>query len=47
LVTVTGVTGALVIWRLALWVRANFLFERPPAFWISPKKKTAALQAAE
>jgi uncharacterized membrane protein YcfT len=47
LVTLCGVIGALVIWRLALMVRANFLFERPAAFWIVPKKKSATLQAAE
>ena len=42
LVTLCGVIGALVIWRLALLVHANFLFERPAAFWIAPKKKSAA-----
>jgi uncharacterized membrane protein YcfT len=47
LVTVTGVVGALAIWRLALAVGANFLFERPDAFWIAPRKKSAALQPAE
>jgi hypothetical protein len=29
-----------------LAVGANFLFERPAAFWIAPKKRTT-LQAAE
>lgn len=47
LVTLSGVIGALVIWRLALLVHANFLFERPAAFWIAPKKKSGALQPAE
>jgi uncharacterized membrane protein YcfT len=47
LVTLSGVVGALVIWWLALRVRANFLFERPAAFWIAPKKQGARLQAAE
>jgi uncharacterized membrane protein YcfT len=47
IVTLTGVIGALVIWRLALALRANFLFDRPEAFWIAPKKKRATLQAAE
>ena len=47
LVTVLGVAGALVIWRLALMLRADFLFERPEAFWITPKKKRSELQAAE
>jgi len=47
LVTISGVVGALVIWWLALRLRANFLFERPHAFWIVPKKQGARLQAAE
>jgi uncharacterized membrane protein YcfT len=47
IVTVAGVAGALLIWRAALAVRANFLFERPAAFWIAPKKPGAVLQAAE
>jgi uncharacterized membrane protein YcfT len=47
IVTIVGVAGALLIWRTALAVHANFLFERPDAFWIAPKKAGAALQAAE
>jgi uncharacterized membrane protein YcfT len=47
IVTVAGVLGALAIWRGALAVGANFLFERPGAFCIAPKKPLAALQAAE
>jgi uncharacterized membrane protein YcfT len=47
LVTMAGVLGALAIWRGALAVGANFLFERPDAFWIAPRKPRAALQAAE
>ncbi|WP_407177325.1 acyltransferase family protein [Bradyrhizobium sp. STM 3562] len=47
IVTIAGVAGALLIWRLALAVHANFLFERPDAFWIAPKKQPTALQAAE
>ena len=47
IVTIAGVTGALVIWRLALWAHANFLFERPDAFWIAPRKAVPKLQAAE
>jgi len=47
LVTVAGVAGALLIWRAALWAHASFLFERPDAFWIAPKKPGAVLQAAE
>ena len=46
-VTIVGVLGALAIWRIALRAGANFLFERPAAFWIAPKKPQAALQAAE
>jgi hypothetical protein len=47
IVTIVGVLGALAIWRIALKARANFLFERPKAFWIAPNKARAALQAAE
>ena len=47
IVTVAGVVGALLIWRVALWAHAYFLFERPDAFWIAPKKAGPALQAAE
>jgi uncharacterized membrane protein YcfT len=47
IVTVAGVAGALTIWRLALALRADFLFERPAAFWIAPKKAAPALQPAE
>jgi uncharacterized membrane protein YcfT len=47
IVTVAGVVGALGIWRLALALHAEFLFERPNAFWIAPKKAGAVLQAAE
>jgi len=47
IVTAIGVAGSLLIWRLALAARANFLFERPDAFWIAPKKAAPKLQAAE
>ena len=47
IVTIAGVVGALAIWRIALKAGANFLFERPPAFWIAPPKPQATLQAAE
>jgi uncharacterized membrane protein YcfT len=47
IVTVVGVLGALAIWRLALATGANFLFERPAAFWIAPRKPQATLQPAE
>ena len=46
-VTIAGVFGALAIWRIALKAGANFLFERPAAFWIAPKKQVRVLQAAE
>jgi uncharacterized membrane protein YcfT len=47
IVTIIGVAGALLVWRVALWTRAYFLFERPDAFWIAPKKAGTALLAAE
>jgi uncharacterized membrane protein YcfT len=47
IVTIVGVVGALALWRAALKVGANFLFERPAAFWIAPKKPGRVLQAAE
>jgi uncharacterized membrane protein YcfT len=47
LVTLVGVAGALAIWRMALALGANFLFERPAAFWIAQKKPQPTLQAAE
>ena len=47
IVTVVGVLGALAIWRIALKTGANFLFERPKAFWIAPEKALPVLQAAE
>jgi uncharacterized membrane protein YcfT len=47
LVTIAGITGALAIWWMARGTRANFLFERPAAFWIAPRKARAGLQAAE
>jgi uncharacterized membrane protein YcfT len=46
-VTLVALFGALAIWRAAIRFGANFLFERPDAFWIAPKKPSAALQAAE
>jgi uncharacterized membrane protein YcfT len=46
-VTVVGVAGSIAIWRIALKTGANFLFDRPTAFWIAPKKPQAALQPAE
>jgi uncharacterized membrane protein YcfT len=47
IVTIVGVVGAVAIWRIALAARANFLFERPDAFWIAPKKAAPVLQPAE
>ncbi|TFV74739.1 acyltransferase [Bradyrhizobium frederickii] len=47
IVTVAGVIGALAIWQAALRLNARFLFERPDAFWIAPKKVAPMLQAAE
>uniref|UniRef100_Q07H46 Acyltransferase 3 n=1 Tax=Rhodopseudomonas palustris (strain BisA53) TaxID=316055 RepID=Q07H46_RHOP5 len=47
LVNIAGVIGALAIWQVAQKAGANFLFERPDAFWIAPRKKRRALQAAE
>ncbi len=47
IVTIVGVIGALAIWWAALALKANFLFERPAAFWIAPKKSGRVLQPAE
>ncbi|MDP1882033.1 MAG: acyltransferase, partial [Bradyrhizobium sp.] len=47
IVTVAGIVGAIAIWRIALMAGANFLFERPAAFWIVPQKVRPTLQAAE
>jgi uncharacterized membrane protein YcfT len=47
IVTIAGVIGALAIWWAARGTWANFLFERPAAFWIAPNKAEPALQAAE
>jgi uncharacterized membrane protein YcfT len=47
IVTIAGMLGALAIWRIALKAGANFLFERPAAFWIAPQKPHATLQPAE
>ncbi|HEV7881277.1 acyltransferase family protein [Bradyrhizobium sp.] len=47
IVTIAGILGALAIWWAVRGTRANFLFERPAAFWIAPRKARAGLQAAE
>jgi uncharacterized membrane protein YcfT len=46
-VTLVALFGALAIWQIARKVGATFLFERPDAFWIAPKKAKPLLQAAE
>jgi len=46
-VTVIGVLGAVAIWWACRATRLNFLFERPDAFWIAPRKPAARLQPAE
>jgi uncharacterized membrane protein YcfT len=47
IVTIAGVAGALVLWRIALAAGATFLFERPATFWIAPKQPRPTLQPAE
>ena len=47
IVTLAGIAGSLLIWKAALALGANFLFERPEAFWIASKKAGSVLQAAE
>ena len=47
IVTATGVIGSLVMWWATRGTRLNFLFERPDAFYITPKKAHPALQPAE
>jgi hypothetical protein len=42
-----GVLGSLAIWRAALRLHADFLFERPDTFRIAPQKAGVRLQAAE
>ncbi len=46
LVTVIGVVGALAIWWVARSTALRFLFDRPAAFWLTPKPRIT-LQAAE
>ena len=47
IVTIAGVAGGLLLWRIALKAGAKFLFERPAAFWIAPKPSHQTLQPAE
>ncbi len=46
MVNIAGVLGALLIWRIAIKTGATFLFERPGAFWIAPRKARPKLQPA-
>ena len=46
IVTVCGIAGALAIWWATHSAALSFLFERPAAFWLTPKPR-ATLQAAE
>jgi hypothetical protein len=45
IVTAAGVLGALAIWWAARGARFDFLFVRPPRFWLAPRR--LALQPAE
>jgi uncharacterized membrane protein YcfT len=47
IVTAVGVVGSIAIWWATRGTRLGFLFERPDAFWIAPKKRAVTLQAAE
>jgi uncharacterized membrane protein YcfT len=47
IVTLAGIAGALAIWWMTRGTPANFLFERPAAFWIAPRRPQSVLQAAE
>jgi uncharacterized membrane protein YcfT len=46
IVTTAGVIGALAMWWATRHTPLGFLYERPAAFWLTPKPRTA-LQAAE
>lgn len=46
IVTACGVVGPLAIWWATRNTAASFLFDRPAAFWLTPKPR-ATLQAAE
>ena len=45
IVTTAGVIGALAIWWAVRGTALKFLFERPDAFWIAPRRPVA-IQAA-
>ena len=46
IVTLAGVAGPLLLYWLVRGTMFRFLFERPAAFWFTPKPRTA-LQPAE
>jgi uncharacterized membrane protein YcfT len=46
-ITTVGVFGALALWWAARNTALKFLFERPAMFWLTPKPRSATLQAAE
>jgi uncharacterized membrane protein YcfT len=46
IVTTSGVVGALVLWWLTRNTALRFLFDRPQAFWLTPKPRVS-LQPAE
>jgi hypothetical protein len=46
IVTLIGVTGSLAWFWAVRWTFLRFLFERPEAFWLAPKKRLV-LQPAE
>src|SRR6202140_4740930 len=47
IVTLIAVFGSLAIWRIALAAGANFLFERPAALGIAPKRPPPAWRGEE
>ena len=46
IVTICGVAGAIALWWAARDTALRFLFDRPAAFWLTPKPRVT-LQAAE
>jgi uncharacterized membrane protein YcfT len=46
IVTICGVTGAMALWWVARNTAFRFLFDRPAAFWLTPKPRVT-LQPAE
>jgi uncharacterized membrane protein YcfT len=47
IVTLAGVAGALLLYRVVRGTNLRFLFERPERFRLAPKPRPAALQPAE